>query len=59
MAATESQLDSMDAAELDRRLQKAYNILADAGSHYVIDSVADLEPVIEDIERRMANGVQP
>lgn len=30
-----------------------------AGAHYVIDSVADLLPVLEDIEARMRQGISP
>jgi phosphonoacetaldehyde hydrolase len=30
-----------------------------AGAHYVIDSVADLPPVLKDIERRLADGERP
>lgn len=33
--------------------------LADAGAHYIIDGVADLMPVIADIERRLAAGERP
>jgi len=29
------------------------------GAHYVIDSVADLLPVLDAIEARMARGEQP
>jgi phosphonoacetaldehyde hydrolase len=30
-----------------------------AGAHYVIDSVADLAPILADIERRLATGERP
>ncbi len=30
-----------------------------AGAHYVIDSVADLPQVLEDIERRLQRGERP
>ncbi|XP_038078159.1 phosphonoacetaldehyde hydrolase-like isoform X2 [Patiria miniata] len=59
MAASEKQMAEMDRAEYDRRLQHAYDVLAECGSHYVIDSVKDLPPVIDDINRRMASGDRP
>lgn len=59
MACTEEQLAAMPADEMSRRLQRAYDILADSGAHYVIDSVADMLPVIDDINRRLADGQRP
>lgn len=45
--------------ELTARLAAAQARFAGAGAHYVIDSVADLLPVIEDIEARLAAGETP
>ena len=39
MAATEAQLAAMSPAVMEKKLQNAYDILADSGAHYVIDSV--------------------
>ncbi|MBN0988742.1 phosphonoacetaldehyde hydrolase [Amphritea pacifica] len=38
---------------------KAYDRFKQAGAHYVIDSIADLIPVLEDIEIRLAAGEKP
>ena len=35
------------------------NKLERAGAHYVIDSVADLMPVVHEIEGRLARGERP
>ena len=35
------------------------SILEKAGAHYVIDNLADIEPVIEDINARLARGEKP
>ncbi len=59
MAASEEQLRTMDKTEYDKRLQRAYDILSECGSHYVIDSVIDLPSVINDINRRLAMGDRP
>ena len=49
----------MNNKELERRINKAYSILQNCGSHYVIDSVTSLPEVIQDIERRISMGERP
>ncbi len=51
--------DRLPAAEIERRHEKTRDILRKAGAHYVIDSVADLPPVIDDINARLARGERP
>jgi len=50
---------TLSAQEIQRRLEKTREILHNAGAHYVIDSLADIEPVIEDINERLARGERP
>lgn len=50
---------AMSAKEIDRRLNHTRDLLRKAGAHYVIDSIADIEPVIEDINARLARGEKP
>jgi hypothetical protein len=45
--------------ELDDRNQKTRVILAEAGAHYVIDTVNELPRVINDINNKLKNGVVP
>ena len=45
--------------EFAERRQAAIEKLRAAGAHYVIDSVADLMPVVYDIEARLARGERP
>jgi phosphonoacetaldehyde hydrolase len=45
--------------EFETRLERSRQILADAGAHYVVDSIADLPDVCEDINRRLAEGERP
>lgn len=59
VAASQKELDTMPQDELERKLQRAYERLHEAGSHYVIDSVKDLPAVVRDINRRMAMGDRP
>lgn len=45
--------------EIQRRLEHTREILRKAGAHYVIDSLAEIEPVIADINERLARGERP
>jgi phosphonoacetaldehyde hydrolase len=53
------QIKSLPADHLQTMLDAARARLADAGAHYVVDSVAELMPAIDDIERRLASGERP
>jgi phosphonoacetaldehyde hydrolase len=46
-------------AEFQARREAATARLAGAGAHYIIDSVADLMPVVHAIEGRLARGEKP
>lgn len=46
-------------ADFAERRAKSAQELTEAGAHYVIDSVADLLPVLDAIEERLARGEQP
>ena len=51
--------ESFSDEDMARRLDHTNEILQKAGAHYVIDSLADIEPVIEDVNRRLARGERP
>lgn len=55
----EDEIDALPEEEYELKLAKSYETLANAGAHYVIDSIAELPPVIEDINRRLASGERP
>lgn len=50
---------ALSDAERRARADRAGKVLRLAGAHYVIDTVADLLPVIEAIEQRLAAGERP
>ena len=52
-------LASLDAGETARLRDRAAAELRAAGAHYVIDTVADLLPVVEAIDARLATGPSP
>jgi phosphonoacetaldehyde hydrolase len=50
---------ALDEAGRNARVEPARQRLARTGAHYVIDSIADLLPVIDAIEIRLAAGEKP
>jgi phosphonoacetaldehyde hydrolase len=56
---SEEETAALPAVEMERRLEAARHKMLQAGVHYVIDSVGDLLPVIEDIEARLDVGARP
>jgi phosphonoacetaldehyde hydrolase len=56
-----SQQDAAALAPRDfaERRNAAVNKLERAGAHYVVDSVADLMPIVQKIEERLARGERP
>lgn len=53
------EFDNMPAAERDPLVRAAYDKLTRAGAHYVVDSIADVPVVAEDINARLAYGDRP
>jgi phosphonoacetaldehyde hydrolase len=50
---------ALPAAAQDARRRDATARLAGAGAHYVIDTIAAIGPVLDDIDRRLARGEKP
>lgn len=50
---------ALDAGQQEALRAIATSKLRTAGAHYVIDSVADLLPVLEDIEAKLSQGLKP
>lgn len=59
MGLSEPELAALPREERVRRVEKACHRLRAAGAHFVIDSVAELEPVIEEIDQRLHAGERP
>lgn len=53
------EIEALDPTELEERLARARERLAQSGAHYVVDSIAELLPVIDDINQRLARGERP
>ncbi|HTR06111.1 MAG TPA: phosphonoacetaldehyde hydrolase [Paraburkholderia sp.] len=56
---TEAEVHALAPDEFARRREAAVERLRAAGAHYVIDSVADLLPVVNEIDARLARGERP
>jgi phosphonoacetaldehyde hydrolase len=50
---------ALPAADRRTRADRAGDVLRRAGAHYLIDTVAELAPVIDQIEYRTAAGDRP
>lgn len=56
---TQEQWQALPDDERSKRLQTARCKLEAAGAHYVIDTLADVDGVIDQIEARLRNGERP
>ncbi|MCC8391523.1 phosphonoacetaldehyde hydrolase [Paraburkholderia sp. MMS20-SJTR3] len=56
---SEAEVKALPADEFAARRARAIDCLKAAGAHYVIDSVADLLPVVYEIDARLARGERP
>jgi len=56
---SETETAALPAPDLEKRLEAARHKFVRAGAHYVIDSVADFVPVLDDIEARLEVGARP
>lgn len=59
VALNEEEIAALSKEDYERKIKRSYDILANAGAHYVIDTITDLPSVIEDINRRLAAGEKP
>lgn len=62
MGLNEKELDELQAKQpeqYNRMLKRSYEILSNAGAHYVIDDIRGLPRVVDDINRRLAQGETP
>ena len=50
---------ALDTTQFARRRARAMDALYGAGAHYVVDSAADLMPIVALIEGRLARGERP
>jgi phosphonoacetaldehyde hydrolase len=56
---SEKELAALPADDVKRRVARAADGLAKSGAHYVVESVADVPSVIDEIEQRLKMGDRP
>jgi len=56
---TEAEFMALEPENLARLRQPIYERMAQAGAHYVVDSIADVPPLLDKIELRLAQGEKP
>jgi phosphonoacetaldehyde hydrolase len=56
---TEAEWDALPPAEKDRRLAAARATLSAAGAHAVVETLAELPAVLDDLDARLARGEKP
>jgi len=56
---SQEELNRLTADQREATISNARSRLAAAGPHYLINTVADLMPVIDDISARLARGERP
>jgi phosphonoacetaldehyde hydrolase len=59
MGLSVDEIAALPAEDYQRRLAAGYRRLSAAGAHYVVDSVADMLPCLDDIQRQLAAGQRP
>ena len=56
---TEKEFAGLDPEARRTRLNLAYQRMFQAGAHYVVDSIAAVPPVIDEINERLVRGERP
>ncbi len=59
MGLTEQEMAALSPDELSTRLKPVYERLNQAGAHYVVDGLADVLPILDHINERLAQGEKP
>jgi len=56
---SQSEVEALSAEAFAERRTRAYASLKAAGAHVVIDTVADLLPVLMEFDRQVSEGTEP
>lgn len=59
MGLDERAIARLEPADFERRLRRAYDRMTEAGAHFVVDGIADVPPVLDAIEAKLAKGERP
>ena len=56
---TEQEIAALEPTVLKAKLDRAYQRLHQGGAHYVVDSISEVPPILDDINARLARGERP
>jgi len=56
---TEQEIVALEPEALQAKLDRAYQRMHQAGAHFVVDTIGDVPPVLDDIRARLAQGERP
>jgi phosphonoacetaldehyde hydrolase len=59
MGLNEAEIAALSDEEYERRINRACTRMQQAGAHYVVDTINDVLPCLDDIERRLRDGQRP
>jgi phosphonoacetaldehyde hydrolase len=59
MGLTEQEIAGLDPELLQAKLARAYKRMQQTGAHFVVDSIADVLPALDEINCRLAGGGRP
>ena len=59
MGLNEDEVNRLDPEIYKARLDRAYKRMAQTGAHYVVDGIWDCDPLIDDINAKLARGERP
>jgi phosphonoacetaldehyde hydrolase len=59
MGLQEKDIAALTADDYNRRIRRASDRLHATGAHYVVDSLADCPPLLDEIDQRIARGERP
>ena len=59
MGLTVKEIEELDPQIREQKLNRAYTRMAQAGAHYVVDSISDILPILDDINERLRRGERP
>jgi phosphonoacetaldehyde hydrolase len=59
MGLNEGEIAKLAPADYERRIKRAYERMNATGAHYVVDGIADVLPLLDRIDERLARGERP
>ena len=59
MGLNAAEVEALSPEELDGKLTRARERMAGSGAHYVVDGIGDCDPIIDQINTRIAAGEKP